>query len=102
MAKLTDKERLTELRKIEALMAAQVKKETGAVVQLTCRSGDKWTMSGAPSDVEKGMAWIIGTGTATEDDRICPGDDGDGDFDDNLYVYFTTHPNKANAVGNAR
>ena len=99
MAKLTNAERLIVIKKIEGMMAAQIKKETGAVVELTCRSGNKWTMNGAPSDAEKAMEWFVSTGTATEDDRIL---DDDGDLEGELFIYFTTDSSKANAIGNAK
>ena len=96
---MTNNERHIALKKVEAMMAAHIKKETGAVVELTCRNGDKWTMNGKPEDAEKAMAWIISTGTAVEDDRVL---DDYGDLADELFIYFTTYPDRSNAVGNAK
>lgn len=99
MAKLTNEERRIAIKKIEAMMAAQIKKETGAVVEITCRSADKWTMNGQPSDAEKAMAWIVSTGSAVEDDRDL---DEDPDLEGELFIYFSTDASKANAVNTAK
>lgn len=97
--KLTNAEIRIAIKKIEAMMAEQIKKETGAVVEMTCRDGNKWTISGKQEDAEKAIAWMVSTGTTVEDERVLDDEDG---FPPELFIYCTTDSGKANAIGLAK
>jgi hypothetical protein len=73
------------LKKIEAMMAEQIREETGASVEITNRGVNQWTASGAWDAVDIAMAWMVGTGTTTENGRV---------YDEELcesFAYFTTN-----------
>ena len=72
------------LREVERLMTEQIRKETGATVEITNRGVNQWTASGEYEAVDVAMAWMVGTGTTTENSRI---------YDEELcesFAYFTT------------
>jgi hypothetical protein len=84
-ANLTNAERFAVLKKVESMMAAQILKETGAVVEFTCCGVNKFSVCGSPKAVDAAMAWMVGTGSATENERI------HDDKIDETFCYFTTH-----------
>lgn len=84
-ANLTNAERFAILKKVESMMAAQILKETGAIVEFTCCGVNKFSMCGSPKSVDAAMAWLVGTSTVTENERIHDDEIGE------TFCYFTTH-----------
>lgn len=63
------------LRGIQAHIAAVLKKETGAAVEVTSRGEDKWTLDGAKADVTKAVRYLESFGLmrleSMEEDPEC-------------------------------
>ncbi|MFP5513328.1 MAG: hypothetical protein ACLGJC_09630 [Alphaproteobacteria bacterium] len=83
MKNLTNADRAAALKMVEGWLAGEILKETGASVQVQRGSRGKWSLWGSADAVEAAMAMVLGSGVATEQDRV--EDDGE------VFSYFTIH-----------
>ena len=56
------------IKQIETQIAKTIAKETGATVDITCRTAEAWTISGSDADARKAAAYMQTNGLMVTDE----------------------------------